>query len=107
MRGNDTMEAGGFPGVNSGSALGALAWRVTRLRCMTPAETAHRCARAVQARVERFRLASLATVPRASLEELPAGWIECEPAVDAAPYRAAADRIVAGRFDIFALKDVQ
>src|SRR3954467_12927779 len=84
----------------------ALAWRFNRLRCMTPAEIAHRCARLAQAHAERAALARVPAVPAANLEAAPAAWVVMPTDINAAPYLAAAHRAAAGRFDVFALRDV-
>lgn len=85
---------------------GALAWKLNRLRCMTPAEIGHRVARAAAMRIERWGLVPCA-VPAADLSKRAAPWIHREVAVDRAPYIAAAERVIAGRHDLFALEDVE
>ncbi len=84
--------------------MSGLAWKLNRLRAMGVAEIAYRLSQAAQARLER-RGIGLARPgePRGAcgrpwLSELPLDF-------DVAAYRAAADRVLAGRFDVFALKD--
>jgi hypothetical protein len=54
--------------------------------------------------VERFPLPR--TVPAPDLTPAPRAWISVPAHLCAAPYLAAADRLASGRFDIFALRDV-
>lgn len=92
------------------SALVKLGWRWRRLRAMGGVEIAWRTRQSVVARLQargyglarpgppvgRSGLAWVAALPRAAD---PAGGL------DPQPYRDAADRILAGRFDVFALRD--
>jgi len=80
-------------------------WRLNRLRCMTPAEISHRVARALATRAERAGLLGAGGVPAPDLAPTPRFWVHTTAKVDAAPYLAAADRIAAGRLDIFALRN--
>jgi len=75
-------------------------WYVNRLRCMTVAEIPHRIARALT--VQRQRVA-----PRAAPARIVAApaWVHVPARIGARPYLEAADRICAGRFDLFALRD--
>ena len=86
-----------------GGALGKILWRVNRLRCMTPAEVGHRVLRLARAHAERLGFSG--AVPRAEIAALPQPWIGVPPGVDAGAVLAAADRIAAGRLDVFALRD--
>ena len=81
-----------------------LAWKLNRLRCMTPAEIGHRVVRAAAMRVERLGLRD-AAVPAPDLSHRAAPWIHADAHFDSAPYVAAAERIAAGRLDVFALAD--
>jgi hypothetical protein len=83
-----------------------LAWRLNRLRCMTPAEVAYRVLRAVQARAESARRGALRGVPEPDLARFGAPWIDTRARVDARPLVAAAERIAQGRLDVFALRAV-
>src|SRR5216684_1800513 len=80
-------------------------WRLNRLRCMTHAEIRHRALRAVEMQAERWGLLGSAMVPPPDLAQGSRRWILAAARVDAAPYLAAAERIAAGRFDVFALRD--
>jgi hypothetical protein len=80
-------------------------WYLNRLRCMEPKEIPHRIARALTTRVEHLvPWPSKIPAPDVAVHETP--WVCRAPAVAAAAYFAAADRIVAGKIDIFALRDV-
>ncbi len=83
-----------------------LAWRFNRLRCMSLAEIAHRLQRAVTTYFERWGFLGSTTAPAADLTQTSRAWIEVPANIDPVPYRAAADRLLAGRFDIFALHDI-
>ncbi len=79
-------------------------WKLNRLRAMGAAEIAYRLRQAAQAQWERRGL-RLARPPapegdcgRPWLAELPRDF-------DVTVYRAAAERVLAGHFEIFALKD--
>lgn len=83
-----------------------LTWRVNRLRCMSAGEIAHRLRRAFAIALERWRLPAAAGVPPADLARCPAPWFGVPDGLAPEPYRAAAERLLAGRFDLFALHDV-
>jgi len=72
---------------------------------MTPAEIGHRVAKAAAMRIERWGLAGC-EVPAADLTRMAKPWIHAGASFDPAPYVAAADRVAAGRLDVFALEDV-
>jgi hypothetical protein len=80
----------------------ALRWRVNRLRCMRPAELPFRVARSIAAYLEPLVLRS-GHVPRADREPSGVRWMQVPEGLDPAPYLTAADRIAAGRLDIFGL----
>lgn len=94
----------GFAGSALGAAQARWRWRLNRLRCMAPAEVGHRLLRRLGMEIERRRPMSRAPAP--AITAHPAPWIHVPPDIDPAPYLAAADRVVAGRFDVFALRDV-
>ena len=63
--------------------------------------------RAIQARAERARLARNGVeIPAPDLGLRPAPWLHADASVEAQPYLAAADRIVQGKLDLFALRGV-
>ena len=72
---------------------------------MTPAEIGHRVVKAAAARAEQWGFVRC-TVPAPDLAFEPHRWIHADARVDAVPYVAAADRIVAGIHDVFALECV-
>ncbi len=84
---------------------GGLAWKLNRLRCMTPAEIGHRVVKTAAMHIERLGLART-SVPAPDLARRAKPWIHLDARVDPAPYVAAAERIDAGRLDVFALADV-
>lgn len=83
-----------------------LAWRLNRLRCMSTAEIGHRLWRAVAAQGERWGVIGSARVPPADLTQKSVAWIGVPANLEPAPYLAAADRLAAGKFDVFALHDI-
>jgi hypothetical protein len=82
-----------------------LAWKLNRLRCMSPAEVAHRTRRAVALRAEGLGWIGQAAAPEADLEATPQPWVFASDAIESWPYVKAAERIAAGRLDVFALED--
>ena len=84
-----------------------LEWRLSRLRCMTPAEVAYRALRALRAQAERYGVLGAGHAPAPDLETSVEPWVSPSPKVQAARYLAAADRIGQGRLDIFALRGVE
>jgi len=81
-------------------------WRLNRLRCMTPAEVSHRLLRTLSMQAERAGLVGSEAVPPPDLALEPRPWVHATARVDAARYLAAADRVAAGKLDVFALQDV-
>ena len=102
----DTLQPGfeARPDINSAAA--RLRWRLNRLRCMTPAEIRHRVMRMLWIHAERAGVLGTARVPAPRIAPAADSWMRCAPDVDPAPYLAAAERISAGRLDIFAMPDV-
>ena len=88
------------------TAASRLRWRLNRLRCMTPAEIRHRVLQTVRIHAERAGLLGSARAPAPRIQSSGDAWLRTPPQVDPAPYVAAAERIRAGRFDIFAMHDV-
>ncbi len=58
-------------------------------------------------RAERWGLLGSGAVPSPDLTRASLPWIHATAVVDAAQYLAAADRVAAGRFDVFALEGVE
>ncbi|HET6265030.1 MAG TPA: alginate lyase family protein [Usitatibacter sp.] len=73
---------------------------------MTPAEIGHRVIKAAATRAERWGLSRFA-VPQPDVAVEPHSWIHADARVDPVPYVAAADRIVAGSYDVFALEGIE
>lgn len=88
------------------AVLNRLAWRINRLRCMSGAEVAYRLQRAVATQVEHWRGLGALRVPSADLSTAAGTWFRVPPGIDEAPYLAAADRLLAGRFDVFMRHDL-
>jgi heparinase II/III-like protein len=82
-------------------------WHVNRLRCMTHAEIGHRLLRALTMQAERWGLLGSDAVPPPDLKRAPGPWIRVPERVDVARYLVVANRIAAGKFDVFALEDVK
>jgi len=87
-------------------AVAWLMWRVNRLRCMSVVELSYRVRRAMSVRVERYRLLGSIRVPIADLSARSAVWLTVPPSCDRAVYMAAAERLAAGTFDVFALEGI-
>jgi hypothetical protein len=87
--------------------LQTLQWRVNRLRCMTPAEISYRVLQAMRIRAQRAGLHGSDVPPAPALGRRSHAWIHADGGIDAAPYRAAADRIAQGRMDLFALHNAK
>ncbi|MBV8031884.1 MAG: alginate lyase family protein, partial [Betaproteobacteria bacterium] len=83
-----------------------LGWKLNRLRCMTPAEVAYRVARAAQARFEKAGWIGAGAVPAPDLSRQGKKWIHGNENIDPLPYVAAANRIVEGWMDVFALRNL-
>src|SRR6185295_7705419 len=81
-----------------------LRWLVNRLRCMAPAEIAHRVGRLLAAQAERAGLLHAEPVPDPDAAPSSRSWVHAAPGVDPAPYLAAANRIAAGELQLFALE---
>ena len=82
-------------------------WRVNRLLSMGTAEIAYRFGRSVQAHLEALGI-GLARATAAPENGASVSWpaqLSREFALE--PYREAGERILAGRFDVFALRDCE
>lgn len=91
----------------SAEHMAALRWRMNRLRCMTPGEIVHRLGRLARLHAERLALFVAARVPAPNLTLRGTPWIAVPPGINGAPYVAAAERVLNGRFDVFALHDIE
>jgi heparinase II/III-like protein len=109
LAGQDSAEAG--LRLHASSAAAGMKewfrWRLNRLRCMTPGEVSHRLLRALSMHAERAGLVGSKAVPSPDLAVTPPSpWVHATVKVDAARYLAAADRVAAGKLDVFALRGV-
>lgn len=82
-----------------------LRWRLNRLRCMTAAEIAHRLWRACRIEAERLGFHS-PRAPPANLDASTTPWIGATAGIDRGAILQAADRLLAGRHDVFALTGI-
>jgi len=87
-------------------ARGNLRWYLNRLRCMPAREIPFRLLRTVATHAERFGMQRY-HAPAADLTRTAAPWLPAPAGVHAAPYLAAAERIMAGHYDVFALRGVR
>jgi hypothetical protein len=81
-------------------------WYVNRLRCMSFFEVLHRVDRRIGIEWEKRTHGWFVRVPEADLTLAGASWLSRPEIADPAPYLQAADRLVAGRFDIFSLRNI-
>jgi len=88
------------------AARNALLWKITRLRAMTMAEVFYRIQQAVRAKVEKFGFCLAQPVtPTGNAGKI---WLNRLPTkLDANLYCSAADRILAGHFNVFALQNAE
>jgi hypothetical protein len=82
-----------------------LRWYLNRLRCMSPAELPFRMLRLVSAHIEQLAPSPRGT-PAPDLSLLTPPWIQPGADFDVPRYLAAADAIVAGKLDVFALHGI-
>src|SRR5690606_7944894 len=82
-------------------------WTLRRLRCMSAGEIAHRLGRAVAMHRERRRLraGAIPAVPQPEFARAARPWILTPAIVEATACLRAAERILEGRYDVFALRD--
>lgn len=86
--------------------MSGVSWKLHRLRAMGAAEIAYRLRQALQAQAERLGFGRAPRrQPRGASGRAWAGDLPRQ--FDAGIYRAAAERVLAGRFDVFALEDVE
>lgn len=86
--------------------MSSLLWKLNRLRVMGAGEIAYRVQQSLRARLEQRGMGQAhAGTPS---DRLGTPWCTSQPAVqDIEPYRVAANRILSGRFDIFAMPGVE
>lgn len=83
--------------------LSNLSWKLNRLRVMGAPEVVHRVRDAVQQRLQARGYGLALVPPPAARQRFGAPWLGLP--IDPAPHLAAAERILVGRFDVFALRD--
>jgi hypothetical protein len=83
-----------------------LRWYLNRLRCMPLRELPFRLLRTVATHAERIGWRRYEPL-QPDLTRAPPLWLQAPLDVDTQPYLAAAERIIAGEFDVFALRGVQ
>lgn len=86
--------------------LAKLSWKLNRLRAMGAPEVAHRVRDALQQRLQARGVGMAHAPAPVAPPALRFGQPWLGRPFDAAPHLAAAERILAGRFDVFALRDV-
>ncbi|HKU17138.1 MAG TPA: alginate lyase family protein [Steroidobacteraceae bacterium] len=85
----------------------SLRWKLNRLAAMDRREIAYRVVQRLHATAERFGVFA-ARVPPRSREDSGRAWLaELPQQFDAQHYTRAADRIIAGELDVFALRAAQ
>jgi hypothetical protein len=83
-----------------------LDWYWNRLRCMSAGEVLYRLKNKAVAMAQQKGIGVVKRVPVPDLENAGAAWFRATRQVEAAPYLAAAARVMDGRLDIFSLADV-
>lgn len=85
----------------------SIRWKLNRLAAMDGREIRHRVGQQARATLEQFGLFA-AKVPARTSDAVGRPWVDPLPQqFDAGKYCAAADRIIAGEFDVFALRPAQ
>ena len=85
----------------------SLRWKLNRLAAMDRREIRHRVGQQGRATLERFGFFA-ATLPARTSDVAGRSWVEPLPRqFEAGKYCAAADRIIAGEFDVFAMRPAQ
>ena len=85
----------------------SLRWKLNRLAAMDGREIRHRVGQQAHAALERCGFFA-AKVPARTSDGIGRAWVDPLPRqLDTGKYRAAADRIIAGEFDVFAMRPAQ
>ena len=86
----------------------SLAWKVNRLKLMGPREIFWRVQQLLQKKASKAGWGLVRHVPAPALERLGAVWlhVDAAAAVDRAPVQAAAEAILSGHWQVFALREV-
>ncbi len=88
----------------TGRLAGKLAWYSNRLRLMSFPEVLHRAQQTLHKRLMHAAAARLAPVPVPQRLQFGLPWCELPHGLDPAPYVRAADEVLAGRWNVFALR---
>lgn len=80
-----------------------LTWYLNRLGRMSPAELAYRVQQRVEAQLQKAGLFTARHVPKPDVTRSSQPWNFAGAHIDRAPYVEAAERILEGRLDVFAL----
>jgi Heparinase II/III-like protein/Heparinase II/III N-terminus len=88
--------------------MSSLAWKINRLRLMGVPELAWRVQQVAQKKAAKFGLGLVQQVPAPDLSRPGRSWLPAEPpaGLDRDAVCAAADRILAGRWNVFALREL-
>lgn len=84
-----------------------LSWKLNRLRAMSAGEVCWRMQQAATAALERARLFGPPAVPAPDERRASRPWLRLAHAMRGAACLEAADRVAAGRFDLFSLRDAE
>jgi hypothetical protein len=79
-------------------------WYLNRLRLMSPPEMLWRAAQTLHKRAGRAGLGLVSATPAPQLAHEDRAFVAPPPGLDAAPILAAADELLAGRWNVFALR---
>ncbi|MFO7305914.1 MAG: alginate lyase family protein [Gammaproteobacteria bacterium] len=85
----------------------SLSWYVTRLGRMSAAEVAHRFRQVIRSTHERLARTYDTPVPAPRSLHSSASFVHTPAGIDARPYVEAANRVLAGRYTIFHLEEVE
>jgi len=85
----------------------ALAWKINRLKLMGPAEVVWRVHQLARRKATAMGLGLANYPPVPSLDRFGAAFLAAPAEVDASALRMAADSLLAGRWNVFALEGVQ
>ncbi|HUO44255.1 MAG TPA: alginate lyase family protein [Burkholderiales bacterium] len=82
-------------------------WMLNRLRCMSPSEIGYRLTQRAVIQWERLTIGLPREIPAPDLSKESAFWVGSGRGMPPGPYVDAAERVLAGRYDVFAMKDVE
>jgi hypothetical protein len=85
----------------------SLQWYVNRLGRMSAAELAYRLQQAARSTQDRIVNAKGISVPEPQWRQASAMFVQRNPELDSAAYIAQAERILAGRYNVFDIEDIE